>query len=237
MAWIDEVLESELSGGSRGTNFSLDLSVDSAVEPVSLAELQSHLYLTRASTSQQEDLVRFGKAARQHIEKQINKALIQQTWFQYYDRPHATRGLPLHKGPYPTLGVVSIDYQANWDVDTWTNWPSSNYAVVKGREVQARSSWPSHRGNGSLRVTFRTGYALLDLSGDDDADVIAIAAARAAIPGDLLKSVKDLAGFYFENREGQGVEPKYEVTAKSSTALPSSVVSVIEQYRDRRFLS
>jgi uncharacterized phiE125 gp8 family phage protein len=238
MAWADEILEANLNGSSgRGTNFSLDLGTDSAVEPVSIEDLQSHLYLSRATAAQLEDLTFFGIAARQHIEKQTNKAMIQQTWIQYYDRVHATRGLPLHKGPYPAIGIASIAYQANWDTDTWTTWASSNYTLVKGREVHARSSWPSHRGKGSIRVTFNVGYAALDLSGDDAADVTAIAAARAAIPAVLVKSVKDLAGFYFEHREGQGVEPRYEIVAKTQTSLPSSVVSVIELYRDRRFLT
>lgn len=238
MAWIDDVVEANLSGpAARGTGFSLDRSVDSAVEPVSIGELQQHLYLSRATASQLEDLAFFGKAARDHIEKQINKVMIQQTWVQYYDRVHASRGLPLHKGPYPAIGVVSIEYQAVWEVDTWTTWPSSNYTIVKGREIHARSSWPSHRGKGSLRVTFYAGYKALDLTGTDEEDAIAVAAARAAIPADLRKSVRDLAGYYFEHREGQGEVPRYEIVAKTQTALPSSVVSVIDQFRDRRFLA
>ena len=234
MAWVDDFVNAALGEPTaKGTGFTLELTTDSAYEPVSQEDLLAHAYLSRASATQIADILRLAKAARFGIERAINKSLMQQTWTQYYDRVHPTRGLPLHKGPYPVLSVESISYIANFEADTWLPWPSTNYTLIKGREVQARSSWPAHRGTGSLRVIYKTGYAALAASPDD----AAVAAARAAIPADLVKAVKDLAAFYFENREGQGVTPKYEVTAKSQSTWPALVNLTVDMYRDRRFLS
>lgn len=234
MSWLDDAVEqyfSETTAAERGTGYQKNLLTGPAVEPVAIETIQSHAYLSRATAGQLVDLARFAKAARRLIEKQINKSLMQQTWQQTNDRVRPDR-FQLNRGPYPILAVDSLEYIANDDSSTWLPWSSVNYYLT-ARELRIKGSWPSFRSYGGIRCTFKTGYALLADPNDEDE----VAAAREAVPEDLRLAICDLAAFWFENREGQGNSPKYEVVAKSKTALPEKVEMVVDQYRDRRFLT
>ncbi len=104
--------------------------------------------------------------------------------------------------------------------------------------MAARYGFPAFRSQGGIRVDFKAGYATLAaLNGDPVVEAANVLAARAAVHADLINSVKNLAQFLFENREGQGVEPKYEVIARSNNALPSGLMVVLDSYKDRRFMS
>ncbi len=238
MAWIDDLLDNAMSTTAKGTGFYLERAADSRVEPVALADALSHGYLGRATASQQTDMTAFLKAARVFIERYTNKVLIQQTWKQYFDNVHRTRGLPLYLGPVPTLAVTSIEYLPNWTNDTWLTWASTSYTLVRGQQVAARAGFPSFRNQGGIRVNFQAGYALLPaLDANAVIEAANVLAARSAIPADLITCIKNLAQFFFENREGQGVEPKYEVIARSNSALPSGLMVILDSYKDRRFMS
>lgn len=238
MSWIDDFIAAADAPQAKGTGFYTERYLDSRVEPVSLDDALSHGYLGRATAAQQADLTKFLKAARVFIERYTNKSMIQQSYYQYFDRVHNTRGLPLYKGPVPILAVNAVQYIANWTADTWLTWPSTQYAVVRGQQVVARYGFPAFRNAGGIRVDFKVGYATLaTLDADPVVEAANVATARAAIPSDLTTCVKNLAQFLFENREGQGVEPKYEVIARSNSALPSGLMVMLDSYKDRRFMS
>lgn len=151
-----------------------------AVPPQTLAE---HLHLNTASPEldETETLERLIEAATAIIERQVQTALIMQTW--RWSTTSWRTPLPLN----PVAAIESIEIiDPHGETENWNGWflvhaPCSRVGTRKG---QAR---PSISADGYAQITFTAGYG----TGWTD------------VPPDLRHAVTLLAAHYFENREGQ----------------------------------
>lgn len=194
MAFIEEIL-SGLAGDERYHRGAiLEVVTAPGVEPVTLAQVKEHLRISATSTVDDNDLSRFLTAARLRCEKETDLCFVQTVLRQTFDA--VGRVELLFKRP--VLSINSVKYIANFDADTQVTLASTNYTFTRDLIV-ARSSWPAHRGLQSLIVEFKSGFYALPAS-PTAGDYVS---AQAAIPGHLKLAVLELAGHYFENREGQ----------------------------------
>jgi len=162
----------------------LSLTVPSTDRPVSLASAKLHL---RVGDGEEEDfLIRaLIAAATEYVENFTGRALISQTWIEYFDAFPAC--ISLKKSP--AVSVTSIKYldsagdeqtlpAADYTVDVITE--KSRIAPVYG------SSWPSTYGEfNSVYVEYVAGY------GDTEDDV----------PHSIRAALLLLIGHLYENRE------------------------------------
>lgn len=168
-------------------HFSLQVSSEPAVEPVSTAEAKAHM---RVDVSDDDTLIdAYIKAARIRLEEDTGRALITQTLVVKLD------DFPLYENtalllPRPPLqSVTSITYIDEDGVQQ--TWDSSKYIVDTGSEPARITPaydevWPSARDQiNAVTITYVAGY------GDAATDV----------PSDLIQAVKMLAAHWYEHRE------------------------------------
>ncbi len=161
------------------------------------------------------------------IEKNTNRGYIKQTIRQTHDRV----GPILKLWVRPVLEIVSIQTIANMSADDLVLMDAVTYAVSLDKDkVRPRSAWPSHRGFASFVVTYNVGYNDHPDS-PTDPDIVT---ARAAVPEDIQEAILQWIGHFYNNREGQSGEMKYEVIAKRIGVIPSNVAGLLEAYLDRR---
>jgi uncharacterized phiE125 gp8 family phage protein len=156
------------------------------VEPVTRAEVKLDLRITSlADDSYIDDLI---IAARQNVEKFLNRALITQTWNMVSDSSPRRFALP-----YPPLqsvtSITSYDEQDNGTVNS-----SSIYIVSTRTEpgyviLKNGASWVDHRFDLSFAVRFKAGY------GDNAVNV----------PGSIKRGIRTLAVKLYERR-GDDIE-------------------------------
>lgn len=151
-----------------------------AVPTETIAE---HLHLNTAAPELDETdtLERLIEAATATIERQVQIALVMQTW--RWSTTSWRAPLPLT----PVAAIENIEVIDQYgDAEPWDGWflvhgPSPRIGTRKG---QTRPSIPS---GGYAQVTFTAGYG----TGWTD------------VPPDLRHAVTLLAAHYYENREGQ----------------------------------
>lgn len=201
-------------------SWSVNVSVEPTVEPVSLAEMKLHLRVDDDITGDDAMISALITAARQKVEIETRRALVTQTQimrldgFPRSDCPDLAIVLP---NP-PVQSVTSITYvdtagdtqtldSADYLVDTTTT-PARITPVYNG-------SWPLARAQmNAVAVTFIAGYAPGSGSPTDYA---------ANVPQALKAAIKLLVGHWYENREAIG-----PATLK---VLPMAVDSLIWNYR------
>lgn len=201
-----------------------------AVEPVTLAELKTHLRIT--STAEDTYLESLIKMSRQTLEDYLGRKFITQTLQLFLDDP-TYRDLS-HGGwwdgvqdgsqswfhrrvielPYlPLQEVVDVYYYP--EDDTQTVYDSNNYRVdsvdhdLEGRVVLKDGSvWPTNlRNMNSLEVEYIVGYG--DLADD--------------VPPAIRRGILALAAYLYENRGD---------CSKEANAIANCGVAVtIDQYR------
>jgi uncharacterized phiE125 gp8 family phage protein len=159
-------------------------TVDAATEPLTLSEIKEWLRVT--DTNEDALLVALGKAARQAVERETNRALITQTWELTLDSFPSDRSIELPIGRL--LSVTSVSYtDADGDEQTLA---SANYEVdtvsEPGRLVlDADASWPeTEPGINKVTITFTAGY------GPDASDV----------PEDLRIAIRYILSEWFSDR-------------------------------------
>jgi len=163
----------------------LKLITPPATEPVSLAEVKTHL---RVDITDDDDLITaLVVAAREYCEAFQNRAYITQTWELTLDEFPETP-LVIPKPPLQSVSSVKyIDYEG-----TETVFDAANYIVdtssEPGRLTLAYGvTWPTvtlQRLNG-VKITFTAGY------GDSASDV----------PQTVKQAILLLVGHWYENRE------------------------------------
>ncbi len=186
-----------------------------AVEPVSVNEAKAHL---RVDISDDDALIGgLITAARMHVEQNMKRALVAQTWELVMDRWPALGYLRL---PLPPLvSVTSIKYT---DVDgVEGTFDVGNYLVDTDREpgrivLKSAASWPAVelREVGGVRVRYVAGYG--STAGD--------------VPRGIRQAILLLVGSMYENREETLVAQGVTVMR-----LPFGMEMLLSPYRILRF--
>lgn len=146
-------------------DYSLKRTTEPASEPLSSTETKNHLRIPSGDTADDDKVAMFLTAARQQVERDIRRSLIQQTWTLKLDEFELSEleeeAIELHYGPVQS--VTSVTYvdgagstqtvdSANYSLDTY-----SNPAVLR---LTYSGTWPTHRGDiRGVTVTYVAGYA------------------------------------------------------------------------------
>lgn len=162
----------------------LELKTAPAVEPITTAEAKSHM---RVDIDSDNTLIgNLITAARRHTEAYIQKSLITQTWYQYFDYgfPHI---IQLEKNPVQSVTAITYTDGAG----SSQTLDSANYTLDGNRKpgiiYEAYGKvWPVTRViRNAVRVEFVAGY------GDASTDV----------PQDIIQAMQLLVSHLYENRE------------------------------------
>jgi len=140
----------------------LVLAVAPTTEPVSVADVETHLRLDASGESSYVSTLI--SASRQMVERITGRALITQTWRLVYDAPPSRIVLPMP----PLQSVESITFY-DWDNDSTTQ-DSDSYIVQTNTEpgeiiLKNGYSWDYHRDVASCEILYVAGY------GNDSSDV------------------------------------------------------------------
>ena len=165
----------------------LELSVAPPVEPITPEEAKAHCRIEH--TDDDALVTALIVSARQSVEDFTNRALINQTWKQFFDAcelPFVKREIKLRK-----LSVNSITSVKAYAVDdTATVMASTDYAKSGDRVVlKEGKSWPSYgREFDCVEIEYVAGYG----------------AAGANVPAPVRQAILMLVAHYYENREAGG---------------------------------
>jgi hypothetical protein len=196
-------------------------------EPVTLAELKLHLRLESGVTAEDDLLNDLIVAAREWVERYIERKLITQTVTQTLDdwpgQAYPRGDLPaegrisdvlaggaryveLIAGPVQSITSVTI-YS---DSGASSVWNAANYRLASAQYDRARlalndgSAWPSAtRSTDAIEIVYVAGY------GDTGADV----------PAPIKRAMKLICGFWYEHRGDTSDEP------------PASIRKTLQPYR------
>ena len=181
-----------------------------AAELLTTSDVKTH---PRVSGSDEDTLLTsMIKAARYNIENYTGRALITQTWEQYYDDlPQYQDYVELMKGP-----VQSISSFKYWLNDTESTFDSAKYnlddaSIYPRVFLDDDETWPNLdvRRN-AVTIRFVAGY------GDAATDV----------PEDIIHAARLLVGFMYENRDDRVQRSPFK-----TAALPTAVSYLLNPYR------
>jgi uncharacterized phiE125 gp8 family phage protein len=186
----------------------LILTAGPSAEPVSLAETKAHCRVD--GTAEDTLVASLAVAARMHIERSLNVALIEQQWSLYLDRWPDRDWVDLPLGPVVGLDAVRL-YSPD---DTFVTLDPSLFLLDRTglrprlvrREAQAWAA-PGRSANG-IEIAFTAGYG----EAADD------------VPMPIRLAIKMLVAHWFESREPV-------LIGETAAALPMSVASLISPYR------
>lgn len=184
---------------------SLLLITPPAAEPVSLADLKTHLRIV--GLQDDASLGHFGRAARRAVEARGGLSLIAQGWRLTLDAPPGGV-LTLPRSPVfsvETIAVIDREGAAE-AVDP------SLYEIETGGagRIRAVRPWPYQKKLiGGVRIDFTAGWA-----------------DPSSVPEELKLAVRMIAAHFYENREGQAPERLF--------AVPQAVDALIAPYRQVR---
>lgn len=140
-------------------NYSLKRTTEPTSEPITLAEAKNHLRVPSADTVDEDKITILLKAARQQVERDIRRSLMQQTWTLKYDEFEEEFELPFG----PVQSITSIKYidgtgsQATVSSGDYSLDSYSNPAVVR---LGYNDTWPTHRGDiRGVEIIYVAGYA------------------------------------------------------------------------------
>ncbi len=161
-----------------------------AEEPVSIVELKDHLAVTDSSFDSYVRMI--GVAAREHVEQTTWRALVTQTWDQFFDcfgDPMCLRMPPLATGN----GITSVKYTAIDGTQKTVSssiYETGNEDGIPSVRLAYNQTWPSDIRGHPDSVVIRTimGYGSTAGTADD-------------VPEPLRHAIKLLAGDLYENRE------------------------------------
>jgi uncharacterized phiE125 gp8 family phage protein len=189
----------------------LILTSGPTVEPVSLAEAKAHC---RVDGDAEDTLIAsLILAARMHVERSLNVALVEQGWSLFLDRwPNAAQvKLPLA----PVLGLTAVrlynadDTYVTLDPDLFLLDGAGQHPRLARRDAQA---WPVPARNvNGIEIAFTAGYGA---TADD-------------VPMPVRLAIKMLIAHWYEAREP--VTPM-----DAANAVPMSVASLISPFRQVR---
>jgi uncharacterized phiE125 gp8 family phage protein len=188
----------------------LILNSGPSVEPVSLAEAKAHCRIDGAA----EDTLVASLliAARMHIERSLNVALIEQSWSLFLDRWPDRPSLAL-----PLAPVISVDAVRLYSPDDSSTAADPDLFLLDGAGQRPRLSrreagpWPlPGRSVNGIEIAFTAGYG----------------AAADDVPMPVRLAIKLLVAHWYEMRE--------PVVGEQPSAVPLSVASLISPFREVR---
>jgi uncharacterized phiE125 gp8 family phage protein len=183
---------------------SLILTAPPAGEPVSLAEVKTHLRITH--TDDDSYLARLITAARRQIENQCGCALLTQSWSLYLDRwpDDACVRVPI----YPVASITDIIIYGESDTPATLD-PAHYYLDSKSRPA---------------RVTLRNGRPFpqpgRSLNGIEIRLQMGYGASASSVPDDIRQAILLAVANWFANR-GEG----------ATIALPPMTRELLAPYR------
>jgi uncharacterized phiE125 gp8 family phage protein len=182
--------------------YTLVVTTPPASEPVTVQELMDHLRLN--DNSETDQLQGFITSARLMVEAKTGLALLPTTFRQYV--PTLTATTYLMRSPVISVAGVSY-YDGNDNLQTTTTGYTADIIGVPGSiNFTSLPTTTSTTRTPKAYVTFTAGYA--------DA---------ATVPYPIKLAVKELAAFWYENREAY--------TTEDYTALPFGFDAVCSLYR------
>lgn len=192
--------------------YGLTLQTPPAAEPVDLEEMKLHL---REDLDDQDELVEaFIKAAREHAEGFLGRALVTQTWDLALSHFPACGEFLIPRPPLQS--VTSVSYVDEAGVTQVL--AGSEYVVDTAREpgrivLGYEKSWPITRSvPNAVTVRFVAGYG-------DPEDV----------PESIRTAIKLLVGHWYENREAT------VLTGATTQKVPFGVESLLWMERNFAF--
>lgn len=191
----------------------------------SLPQLKELLRIPASDVTQDFAISLFQRAAIRKIEETTNAILMRSKFRQTMSA--ATR--TVETLVYPIISVSDIKVILDETSDAEVVVPITAYGVANDH-VFARSVWPTHRDYRSFIVEFYAGFGNNPTTSEED-----IVAAQESIPEDLSLAVSLLTGHFYENREGQDLEGRFESGYIRYGAMPPMVLELIEGYM-RRFI-
>jgi len=156
-----------------------------AADPVSLAEVKTHLRVT--GTDDDALITRLYAVAVASVEQTLCRKLITQTWKAYFD------AWPDNQFIIPFGNLQSVTHIKYTDVDATQSTFSSSYCDVDTVSVPGRillgygDAWPTDTltAVNPIEIQFVTGYG----------------ASSTNVPQDIRNAIMLLVGHYYENRE------------------------------------
>lgn len=202
------------------------LTVAPEVEPISVAELKTHLRI--GGTASDADLARKLAAAREFCEDLQGRAYITQTRTVTLHAFPCARRIALPRAPLQS--VTHVKYTTE-DGELLT-FASSNYVVDTVSEpgaiwLKSTADWPTDElaaANG-VTIEYICGYGYGAGSEEEPA-----AGAPTGMPRATLQAIELLVGHLFENREATG-----DQSAGNVTTVPLGFEALISQNRLWRF--
>lgn len=201
-----------------------------AAEPVSVAELKTHLRLEVSTDDTYAGTL--VTAAREYVEEQTRLALVEQTWALYLDaipsrdtnewwdgvrEGHISRTAANYI-TLPRAPLRSIDHVKYYsDDDVATTWASTNYradtASRPGRiALKTSGVWPDWtRPTNGLEIQYKAGYG----------------SSATDVPAALRHAIKIIAADWYENRESV-------VIGTISSRIDGLVGGILEKYKVMR---
>lgn len=177
-----------------------------AAEPVTLAEVKRQRNIF--STDHDTELTRLITAARQYVERYLNRALISQTWDLYIDAFPTQIIVPLP----PLQSITTVKYYDTAGVQQTLS--SALYTVVSQTSGPAvitpavDQSWPDIQTRpNAVEVRFVAGYG----------------AASTAVPEPIRQALFLLIGQWSENTEAS--------LPQSLSEIPFGVRALLDTYR------
>jgi uncharacterized phiE125 gp8 family phage protein len=191
----------------------------------SLPQLKEMLRIPLTDATQDFAISLFQKAAIRKIEETTNAILMRSKFRQTMSA--ALRAVELLT--YPVISISAIKTISDETVDTEVLLDPGTYSLA-GDYVFARSTWPTHRDYRSFIIEYYAGFGNNATTSEED-----IVSAQESIPEDLTLAVSLLTGHFYENREGQDLEGRFESGYIRYGAMPPMVMELIEGYM-RRFI-
>jgi uncharacterized phiE125 gp8 family phage protein len=189
----------------------LILNSGPSVEPVSLAEAKAHCRID--GTAEDTLVASLLLAARMHIERSLNVALIEQSWSLFLDCWPDRPSLAL-----PLAPVMSVDAVRLYSPDDSSVIADPDLFLLDGAGQRPRLSrreagpWPlPGRGVNGIEIAFTAGYG----------------AAADDVPMPVRLAIKLLVAHWYETREPV-------LVGEQAHAVPLSVASLISPYREVR---
>ncbi len=190
---------------------SLSLVTAPTAEPVDLDEVKTHLKVDVVDDD--ELIVSWIQAAREHVETFTHRALMTQTWDYTLDCVPSDGVIWLPKAP--TASITSLSYVDG--TGTTQTWASSNYrtdipAGPWARKARITSAygvpWPvTRKVTGALTVRFVAGYG-----------------TARQVPSAIKAAMRLLIGHWYEQREAV-------IVGTSVTPVPMAVDSLLWPFK------
>ena len=185
---------------------SLKLVTDATTEPVTTAEIKSHLRIDHSNDDTLLD--NYIKSARRWTERVTGRCLINQTWDLWLDKFPSDQTKEWWNGvrqgsmrelynlstfiEVPKVPFASVSKLSTYsDADVETQFSSANYFVDTNQEpgritLRIGASWPTgtFRNTSAIQVRFVAGYG----------------STASSVPEDIKTALKMVTALYYENR-------------------------------------